>query len=145
MLTNENIFSVILLTVCVIAWRALETVSYYGAFFPKTLIVILAFLTSVQLIKGILKPTHKKIFEEGKKTNLLIIFVGMLFYIFAMNFIGFLFASIIFMGAMFYLLSDKRTTKMAIQSAVLAVVVGIGFYTLFAKVFMVPLPTGMFF
>ncbi len=145
MLTSENIFSVLLLALCAVAWNSLANVSYYGAFFPKVIIVVLAFFTLIQLIIGIKKPKHIKIFDGDKQLYMFIMLVGMVAYIWLMPILGFLLASMIFMAVFFWFLGDDRSPKSTLKTTLIAVAVSAGFYTLFANVFLVPLPKGILF
>lgn len=145
MLTSDNIFSVFLLIVCAVAWNALEKVTYYGAFFPKVIIVVLAIFTIINLIMGIKNPKHIKIFDGDKQIYMFIMLFGMVAYVWLMTILGFLLSSMLFMAVFFWFLGEDRSPRTAIKTTLLAVVVSSGFYTLFAKVFLVPLPKGIFF
>ncbi len=145
MLTSENIFSAFLLVVCAVAWNSLANVTYYGAFFPKVIIVVLAFFTIIQLIIGIRKPKHIKIFDGDRQIYMFAMFLGMIVYVRLMPILGFLLTSMLFMAVFFWFLGEDRSPKNAVKTTLLAVVVSTGFYTLFANVFLVPLPKGIFF
>lgn len=145
MLTNDNIFSVFLLIVCAIAWKMIENISYLGAFFPKVVIIILAFFTLIQLVMGLKNPKQVKIFDGDKQIYMFIMLLGMLAYVWAMSYLGFLLSSMLFMAVFFWFLNEDRSPKTAVKTTLLAVVISAGFYTLFANVFLVPLPKGIFF
>ncbi|KUO53372.1 MAG: hypothetical protein APF76_09020 [Desulfitibacter sp. BRH_c19] len=145
MLTNENIFSVFLLAVCAVAWNSLANVSYLGSFFPKVIIVVLAFFTIIQLVIGIKKPKHIKTFDGDRQIYMFAMLLGMIAYVALMPILGFLLTSMLFMAVFFWFLAEDRSPKSALKTTLLAVVVSTGFYTLFANVFLVPLPKGIFF
>ncbi|MEW6622714.1 MAG: tripartite tricarboxylate transporter TctB family protein [Bacillota bacterium] len=144
-LTNDNIFSVIILIACAAAWNSLDRVTYLGAFFPKVIIVILAFFTLIQLFLGFRNPKQQKILDGDKQVYMFIMLAGIILYVWSMTYIGFLLSSMLFMAVFFWILSDERSAKGAVKTTVLAILVSSGFYTLFAKVFLVPLPIGIFF
>ena len=143
-LTNDNIFSVVLLIACVLAWRTLEGASYYGALFPRVVIIILAFLTVINLIQGLRSPEQVAIFEGEKKIYIFIMLIGILAYVWLITVIGFLLASLLFMAVFFWLLGDERTLKTAAKSVVFALVIGTSFNYLFVNIFSIPLPRGPF-
>lgn len=143
-LTNDNIFSIVLLIVCVVAWRALEGASYFGALFPRVIIIVLAFLTIINLIQGIKNPKQVAIFEGEKRIYIFIMFIGILAYVWLITILGFLLSSILFMATFFWLLGENRSLKNAIKSVVFAVALGTSFHYIFVNIFSIPLPRGPF-
>jgi len=138
--TNDNMFSMFLLFVCVVAWRALENASYMGSIFPRTVVILLAFFTLINLFQGLKKPEFVEIFVGEKKHYIFVMLLGMVVYVWAIPRIGFLLSSVSFMAIFFWLLGDDRNIKNAIKSIIFAAVLGTVLYFIFVTVFNVPLP-----
>ena len=143
LLTNDNIFSVLLLVVCVFAWRELEGASFHGSLFPRVAIILLAFFTIINLIQGIKKPEKVAIFEGEKKVYIFIMLFGMAAYVWLIPRIGFLLSSIGFMAAFFWLLGDERSLWSAAKSIVFAVALSTALSYVFVRIFFVTLPRGI--
>ncbi len=143
MLTNDNVFSVFLLIVCAGAWKTLTRVPELSSFFPKVVVVLLAIFVLIQLVIGIINHKQSKIFDGDQQVYMFIMLLGMILYAIGMKYIGFLYSSILFMTVFFWLLGKDRTFKGAIRSTIFAVIVASGFFIVFAKIFLVPLPKGI--
>jgi|GEM_PF-2132001 len=141
--TNDNIFSIILIVLCVAAWLQLEGASYLGSLFPRVAILLLAFFTIINLIQGIRKPEKVAIFEGDKKIYIFVMLLGMAVYVWLIPRIGFLLSSIGFMAIFFWLLGDERSLKNAIKSVIFAIALATALSYVFVNIFFVTLPRGI--
>lgn len=87
-------------------------------------------------------------FRNIRFDRLIAMAVGLIVYISAMVYIGFVLSSLIFMIFYMWYLNEERKTngaKVLLKSAILSIfVVGV-FYGIFHNLFMIPLPVGLIF
>lgn len=110
------------------------------SFFPKLLSIAFAVLAFALLIKGVLSGNDEDIhidfsFKDPIDRNKIIIPLSLLFYIFLMQYIGFLASTFIFCTSLM-ILFGTHIYKAAFLSAFLAVVI----YYVFIVLMVVPLP-----
>jgi hypothetical protein len=115
--------------------------------FPKVSALLLLLLGIIYLITSFFKKAEHRAFEGVDKKIVLIMSAGIAGYVFLIWLIGFLIASLIFIGGfVWYLQGSKVNWKASLLRAGLSsVVVSVGFYLLFKGVFNVPLPNGLLF
>ena len=141
----EKVFSIFLLLVSLIGYylaRVFEswfmTDNGLGAgFFPKLVCIILGILSVLMFIKSFKDKNIYKFSKDNKNT---FIIIGLcVVYLFLMEKIGYLLATIIFSISVIMTLDRKNI----IMSIVFSIIFPIGIYYLFSKVFNVSLPTGI--
>ncbi|MGL4511426.1 MAG: tripartite tricarboxylate transporter TctB family protein [Cetobacterium sp.] len=141
----EKVFSIFLLIVSLIGYylaRGFEsgfmTDNGLGAgFFPKLVCIVLGILSILMFIKSFKDKNIYKFSKDNKNT---FIIIGLcVVYLFLMEKIGYLLATIIFSISVIMTLDRKNI----ITSIIFSIVFPIGIYYLFSKVFNVSLPTGI--
>lgn len=118
--------------------------------FPKIIIAILIILAVIMLIQHIVetkkdnKPFFNKNFkffnEDCDKVKLAGSAILLVAYCFAMNYIGFVIGSIIFISLFHILFAEKRTLKRIIISIGISVIETFLVWYIFAKLLYVTLP-----
>lgn len=115
---------------------------------PKACLVVLMLLSVVLMIQSVQKAGGiNKIFAEVQWKNLiayktlriLIAFGSSFIYVQSMRYIGFVFASILFLALMLFLLGYRKPSQIIISPIVLS----LAMILLFSKIIGVPLPEGM--
>ena len=141
----EKIFSIFLLLVSLIGYylaRGFESGfmidNGLGAgFFPKLVCLILGVLSVLMFIKSFRDKNIYKFSKDNKNTFIIIgLCIG---YLFLMEKIGYLLATIIFSISVILTMDRKNI----IMSILFSIIFPIGIYYLFSKVFNVSLPTGI--
>lgn len=141
----EKVFSIFLLLVSLIGYylaRGFESGfmidNGLGAgFFPKLVCLILGVLSVLMFIKSFRDKNIYKFSKDNKNT---FIIIGLcVVYLFLMEKIGYLLATIIFSISVIMTLDRKNI----IMSILFSIIFPIGIYYLFSKVFNVSLPTGI--
>lgn len=141
----EKVFSIFLLLVSLIGYylaRGFESGfmidNGLGAgFFPKLVCLILGVLSLLMFIKSFRDKNIYKFSKDNKNT---FIIIGLcVVYLFLMEKIGYLLATIIFSISVIMTLDRKNI----IMSILFSIIFPIGIYYLFSKVFNVSLPTGI--
>lgn len=123
-----------------------RTFNTMSAVFPILILSLFLIFSIIFLIVSIYKSR-----EQNEKENKIfskeasITAAALLIYIFLIWLIGFLFASLLFLGVMTWYLQDNYTSgkKRLINAAGSSVVVTVVFFLLFRYVFLVQLPTGI--
>ncbi|WP_167751465.1 tripartite tricarboxylate transporter TctB family protein [Lentibacillus salicampi] len=143
----NTISSVILIIVAGIAiWetRGLSEMSYV---FPRTIEIILLILSIAYCLKSFIRPTTNSLFEGIDKRKVLVMSLAMIGYVILISLLGFLIASIIFLGSLTWYLQrdnhEKSSKTKIVHVSISAVGVSVFFFVLFRYVFLVPLPSGL--
>ncbi len=127
---------------------ALEDISWMSIIFPKTVVYIMAVMSSVLLVKAFVNPSYARIFNVGSNWRWIV--TGVLFFLWVifMPVLGFFVSTVVFMTAIVGYLARART-QVTIGKFMLWIPVVIAevtfFYLIFTKVLFVPLPEGLFF
>lgn len=121
--------------------RGLSEMSYI---FPRTVGVLLFVLSIIYLLSSVWKGKPGNLLEGIQKRTVLVFVIGVVGYAILIPTIGFLWASIVFMGVISWYLQkeqhQKNLAKKLLHSGLSAILFSTGFYLLFHYVFMVPLP-----
>jgi|SRR5699024_6266546 len=148
---TDVLSSITLIVISVIAlWQTigLTKMSYV---FPRSIAIILLFLSSIYLINSIIKiirNNETSFFDGIKVKEVLIMGIGMIGYIFSIIFFGFLISSVLYMTFVTWYLQKetKKSMKLRIaHSFVSSLLFSLFFFFLFKNVFLVPLPEGVLF
>ena len=149
MIKKDVLASLALLGISVIFWIQSRNFTKYGALFPKTVTIILGFLSFLLLINSIVKILKNKSKESKVEKiqdvkSIIISIILIVAWVFFINILGFLTSSIIFFIIMYSLLVKKgiKLKKVVINiiTIILSIVV---FFLFFSKVLQVPFPTGI--
>jgi hypothetical protein len=107
---NTQITSgVIGLILSAVFYFALEDISWMSIVFPKTIIYLMAVLSGILVVKGVVKPSRDRIFSVG--SNLRWLVTGVLFFLWVifMPILGFFVSTVVFMSAIVGYLAQART------------------------------------
>lgn len=116
-------------------------------FFPKNLSILLIILSLCWLINDLLKKSEsekKKVTTEeiGRITFFAIVFI---LYVFLLKYFGFIVTTIFLVFFNHILLrTGKVNIKILVLTSIYSVIVAIGMWYLFEKVFQMTLPSGIF-
>lgn len=136
------------LVLTAVFFSALEDISWMSILFPKTVVYIMGLISGILVVKGVIKPTRDRIFDDG--SNIRWVVTGVLFFLWVlcMPLLGFFVSTVVFMTAIVGYLARARMRvtvgKFMIWIPIVVVEVSF-FYIIFTKVLYVPLPKGMFF
>jgi len=123
-----------------------EEIMRLSIMFPKAMIAIMALISILLLVKGILKAERQDLFNVGSNRRVLII--ALLFFIWgvAINYLGFFVSSVLAILAQACYLAQARR-KVTLPTLALWLVVAAGevafFYLIFTRLLHVPLPEGI--
>ena len=127
---------------------ALEDISWMSIIFPKTVVYIMAVMSSVLLVKAFVNPSYARIFNVGSNWRWIVIGVLFFLWVIFMPVLGFFVSTVVFMTAIVGYLARART-QVTIGKLMIWIPVVIAevtfFYLIFTKVLFVPLPEGLFF
>ncbi|WP_198162684.1 tripartite tricarboxylate transporter TctB family protein [Halobacillus mangrovi] len=145
---GEIIFHIVLIGVLVVFLNASYGISTEGAIdpvgpaaFPQFLLYLAILLALISLFRAIKKwRGERKTSDTASIINLPVVgmLVSLLVFLLLIDYLGFIFASMILLFSLFYLLGQKNWFKITIQSIILP----LAFAFLFGNVLSVPLPRG---
>jgi hypothetical protein len=123
-----------------------EEIMRLSIMFPKAMIAIMALISILLLVKGILKAERQDLFNVGSNRRVLI--TALLFFIWgvAISYLGFFVSSVLAILAQAWYLALARR-KVTLPTLALWLVVAAGevafFYLIFTRLLHVPLPKGI--
>ncbi len=147
---RDILFAVVLLIIALIGYIKVDSLSFTSRFFPQMVCVILASLVSVDIIFRIAKKLIKK--QSIKKENLFkglfsdkagVVIILILLYIIVLKNLGFIVASIVFIGFLSFYLKKTRLFIDIVKVLVFSLLVTLFFYFIFYKLFNIQLPRGI--
>jgi hypothetical protein len=114
--------------------------------FPKAMIAIMALISILLLIKGILKAERQDLFNVG--SNRRVIITALLFFVWgvAISYLGFFVSSVLaILAQAWYLALARRKVTLPVLALWLVVAAGevAFFYLIFTRLLHVPLPEGI--
>ena len=123
-----------------------EEIMRLSIMFPKAMIAIMALISILLLVKGILKAERQDLFNVGSNRRVLI--TALLFFIWgvAISYLGFFVSSVLaILAQAWYLSLARRKVTLATLALWLAVAAGevAFFYLIFTRLLHVPLPEGI--
>ncbi|GAW91895.1 hypothetical protein Anamo_1374 [Calderihabitans maritimus] len=117
----------------------------YGKMFPRAIILLL-FLAGVGLlIKAKVNPAYSELFMEEDKLKMIVVGIISLGWVLLLKKIGFVITSFAALGVLIWILHEKRNWKNFCISFLIAAGEVAVFYLIFAKLLLVPLPSGLLF
>jgi hypothetical protein len=123
-----------------------EEIMRLSIMFPKAMIAIMALISILLLVKGILKAERQDLFNVGSNRRVLI--TALLFFVWgvAISYLGFFVSSVLAILAQAWYLALARR-KVTLPTLALWLVVAAGevafFYFIFTRLLHVPLPKGI--
>ncbi len=147
-LNGDLITSIFTAVLALIAFSVTRDISRLGVVFVDYIIVMMAVLSLVVFIKGLIKPERVIFFETVIERNNVVAGTGiLLLYLIFLPFAGFLPSSYVFYFTFnTYLADEHRFSKRNLfQSMLISIVVVTAFYFIFGDLLGVPLPEGSWF
>ena len=127
---------------------ALEDISWMSIIFPRTVVYIMAIISGILVVKGLVRPSQDRIFSAGSNTRWMVTGVLFFLWVLLMPVFGFFVSTVVFMTAIVGYLARARM-HVTIGKLIVWVPIIIAevtfFYLIFTKVLYVPLPEGLFF
>ena len=123
-----------------------EEIMRLSIMFPKAMIAIMALISILLLVKGILKAERQNLFNVGSNRRILV--TALLFFIWgvAISYVGFFVSSVLAILAQAWYLALARR-KVTLPTLALWLVIAAGevafFYLIFTRLLHVPLPEGI--
>jgi hypothetical protein len=123
-----------------------EEIMRLSIMFPKAMIAIMALISILLLIKGILKAERQDLFNVG--SNRRVIITALLFFVWgvAISYLGFFVSSVLaILAQAWYLALARRKVTLPVLALWLVVAAGevAFFYLIFTRLLHVPLPEGI--
>lgn len=136
------IFTFIVVTIFWIQVRHLS--SPLDIIYPKFILICMLILSSILLIKSLIKPDRGALFLIKNKKNLFIAVVTGTIWIFLFSTLGFFISSMIAFIFLTIIIGEKseKSLKKIISTIIVSLVIVIIVYFLFSKILEVPLPKG---
>ncbi len=147
-LNADVLISLFTATLAAVVYFVTRDLSRYGAVFVDSVLWVIAALSLVVCIKGVIKPERIEFFESViERNNILTGLSILLVYIVLIPILGFLTASYLFYFTFnVYLAEGERfKTSNILQSLVICIVVVTSFYVIFHQFLGVPLPESNLF
>jgi hypothetical protein len=147
-LNSDLITSIFTALLAVVAFAATRDISKLGVVYVNYILALMAVLSLIVFIKGLMRPEHIVFFESAmERNNIVIGTIILLVYLVLLPFAGFLPASYLFYFAFNTYLADEQrfSTRNLLQSGAISAVVVTGFYFIFHSFLGVPLPEGSWF
>lgn len=128
-------------------WLSIESdIMPLSIMFPRAMVIILALISFVLLIKGVVKAERQDVFNVGSNRR---VFVTALFFFgwgIAISYLGFFVASVVAISTLAYFLALARR-RVTLSTFALWVVIVVSevafFYLIFTRLLHVPLPEGL--
>jgi len=123
-----------------------EEIMRLSIMFPKAMIAIMALISILLLIKGLLKAERQDLFNVGSNKRVMV--TALLFFVWgaAISYLGFFVSSVLaILAQAWYLSLARRKVTLATLALWLAVAAGevAFFYLIFTRLLHVPLPEGI--
>lgn len=142
---TDLIIAIFMLIVVTIFWIQVQHLSSpLDIIYPKFILICMLVLSSILLIKSLIKPDRKALFLIKNKTNLFIVVVAGILWISLFSVLGFFISSIIAFIFLTIILGEKsdKIPKKIILTVIVSFIIVTIVYFLFSKVLEVPLPKG---
>ncbi len=141
--------SLFILIAVVALWDTTHMMDADSFIFPRAIAIAMIVLNLILIVRNLMRVSDD-VTEPGKKgastVRRVALTIGMLLGCIMMPFLGFLISGVItFLILMVIAMYDKWTAKTMIVYPLVAVATVAGFYLLFSKLLLVPLPVGILF
>lgn len=142
---TDLIVAIFMFIVVTIFWIQVQHLSSpLDIIYPRFILICMLILSSILLIKSLIKPDREALFLIKYKTNLFIAVVTGVIWISLFSILGFFISSIIAFIFLTIILGEKseKNLKKIISTIIVSLVIVIVIYFLFSKILEVPLPKG---
>ena len=142
---TDLIVSIFMLIVVIVFWIQIQQLSSpLDIIFPKFILICMLVLSSILLVKSLIKPDRKALFLIKNKINLFMAVTAGILWISLFSVLGFFISSIIAFIFLTIILGGKseKTPKKIILTVIVSLTLVVTVYLLFSKVLEVPLPKG---
>jgi hypothetical protein len=78
---------------------ALEDISWMSIIFPRTVVYIMAIISGILVVKGLVRPSQDRIFSAGSNTRWMVTGVLFFLWVLLMPVFGFFVSTVVFMTA----------------------------------------------
>ena len=115
--------------------------------FPRAIAIAMIAMSLMLIVWNVIRPsTYPEEYPKASTVRRTFLVMVMLISCFAMPWFGFLISGILTFGLLILVaMYDEWTPGKKIVYPLLAVAIVVGFYTLFSKLLLVPLPVGLLF
>ncbi len=140
----DKISAGILVAVCIYFQIRMDQFNPLSRLFPQVIIIILGGLAVLLFVLSFIKPKDVKIFEKKRSYTIPLLSIGMMIvWVACINWIGFLFSSIIFFPLMGVLISagEGRRLRVLKNCVIALALIGV-FFLLFSLLLKVQFPAG---
>jgi putative tricarboxylic transport membrane protein len=144
--TADRVGATLLLVVSVTFLLISRRFSPYSALFPRTIAVILGLLSLLLLLVSFARPAEGAVWGTLRGGGILpvAISIGLLAaWLTLIKVLGFLVASLVCFSFILVFLDRDRSGKAIVVRVLVVSAITIGFYLFFARLLMVPFPTGL--
>jgi membrane-associated HD superfamily phosphohydrolase len=142
---TDLIVAIFMLIVVTIFWIQVQHLSSpLDIIYPRFILICMLILSSILLIKSLIKPDRGALFLIKNKTNLFIAVVAGTLWITIFSILGFFISSMIIFIFLTIIIGEKseRNLKKIISTIIVSSIIVIIVYFLFSKILEVPLPKG---
>ena len=87
---------------------ALEDISWMSIIFPRTVVYIMAIISGILVVKGLVRPSQDRIFSAGSNTRWMVTGVLFFLWVLLMPVLGFFVSTVVFMTAIVGYLARAR-------------------------------------
>lgn len=139
---------VFILVASISLWDTTNMMDSDSFVFPRAIAIAMIVLSLMMIVMNLVKASAagREAVQKGSVARRTLLVTIMLLGCFAMPWIGFLISGIITFGMLMMIaMYDVWTPRKRILYPVLAIIIVLGFYTLFSNLLQVPLPTGLLF
>ncbi|WP_366924431.1 tripartite tricarboxylate transporter TctB family protein [Metallumcola ferriviriculae] len=148
MVNRNTIFSLLIIIFAIGAIFEVQELGTDSRIFPQVISVILIILSLLHLVKHARIKPIQGFFGDAVISRLIIMALGMIFYVFGVKYLGFTAASVIFLSFFMWYFHIRRKVggmRILLFSVILSVVITLTFYGIFQYLFLIPLPQGVIF
>lgn len=142
---TDLIVAIFMLIVVTIFWNQIQHLSSpLDIIYPKFILICMLVLSSILLIKSLIKPDRGALFLIKNKTNLCIAVITGTLWISFFSTLGFFISSMIAFIFLTIIIGEKseKNLKKIISTIIVSSIIVIIVYLLFSKILEVPLPKG---
>jgi len=142
---TDLIVAIFMLIVVTIFWNQIQHLSSpLDIIYPRFILICMLVLSSILLIKSLIRPDRGALFLIKNKTNLFIAAVAGILWISLFSTLGFFISSITIFIFLTIILGEKseRNLKNIISTIIVSSIIVVIVYFLFSKILEVPLPKG---
>lgn len=142
---TDLIVAIFMLIVIAIFWVQIRHLSsHLDIIYPRFILICMLVLSSILLIKSLIKPDRGALFLIKNKINLFIAVIAGILWISLFSALGFFISSIIIFILLTIILGEKseRNLKNIISTIIVSSIIVVIVYFLFSKILEVPLPKG---